>query len=234
MRSFAFAMSALGAIALGGFASPSRAADAQHPTVIELFQSQGCSSCPPANASLIQFSQRPDVLALNFAVDYWDRLGWKDTFATPQYTQRQYDYAHAMSGSDVYTPQIVVNGRVAGVGGDVSEMEALARKSDRGSAGPSVAIQGGEVAVGAGAAPARGADVWLALYDPRTVEVAIARGENAGRTLPHKNIVHRMVLIGHWTGEAARFPLPASEAGLARAVLVQTAGTGPILAAAKG
>ena len=92
MRSFRFASpAALGAalIVSGFVASPALAADAAHPTVIELFQSQGCSSCPPANASLIQFSQRSDVLALNFAVTYWDRLGWKDTFATPQYTQRQ-------------------------------------------------------------------------------------------------------------------------------------------------
>jgi hypothetical protein len=230
-----FASPALGAALLvSGFAGPpARAADAQHPTVIELFQSQGCSSCPPANASLIQFSQRPDVLALNFSVTYWDRLGWKDTFATPQYTQRQYDYSSAMHGSGVYTPQIVVNGRVDGVGDEVSEMEALARKADRGASGPEVEIAGGEVAVGAGTAPAHGADVWLALYDPRVVEVAVARGENAGQTLPHKNIVHRMVLLGHWTGAAERLPLPPS-GGLARAVLVQGAGTGPIIAAAKG
>jgi hypothetical protein len=229
-------MSALGGamILAGGGAAPSHAADAEHPTVIELFQSQGCSSCPPANASLIQFSQRSDVLALNFAVNYWDNLGWRDTFATAQYTQRQYSYASAIHGSGVYTPQIVVNGRAAGVGDEVSEMEALARKTDRGTAGPSLAIEGGEVVVGAAAAPAHGADVWLALYDPRTVEVAIARGENAGRTLPHKNIVHRMVLLGHWNGAAARFALPAGEGGLSRAVLVQGGGTGPILAAAKG
>jgi hypothetical protein len=235
MWHYRFASSALGvALLASGFAgSSARAADAQHPTVIELFQSQGCSSCPPANASLIQFSQRPDVLALNFAVTYWDRLGWKDTFATPQYTQRQYDYSSAMHGSGVYTPQIVVNGRVDGVGDEVSEMEALARKADRGASGPEVEIAGGEVAIGAGNAPAHGADVWLALYDPRVVEVPVARGENAGRTLAHKNVVHRLVLLGHWTGAAERLPLPPS-GGLARAVLVQGAGTGPIIAAAKG
>jgi hypothetical protein len=234
MRSHFLALSALGAALVSGLGgAPAFAADAAHPTVIELFQSQGCSSCPPANASLIQFSGRPDVLALNFAVDYWDRLGWKDTFARPEYTQRQYDYAHALHGSGVYTPQIVVNGRADGVGDEVSEMEALARKTDRGASGPEVRIEGGEVVIGSGSAPAHGADVWLALYDPRTVEVAVPRGENAGRTLPHKNIVHRLVLVGHWTGEAAHFALPSGE-GLSRAVLVQSAGAGPILAAAKG
>jgi hypothetical protein len=231
MRSFPIA--ALSA-AFVGLVGPASAADAQHPTVIELFQSQGCSSCPPANASLIQFSKRSDVLALNFAVTYWDRLGWKDTFATPQFTERQYGYGRALGGGGVYTPEIVVNGRAAGVGDEVSEMEALARRTDRGAGGPSVEIQGGEVAIGAGAAPARGAEVWLALYDPRVVEVPVARGENAGRTLPHANIVRRLVLLGHWSGEAARFALPGGDAGLARAVLVQGAGAGPILAAAKG
>jgi hypothetical protein len=215
------------------FAAPALAADAEHPTVVELFQSQGCSSCPPANASLIQYSQRPDILALTFAVDYWDRLGWKDTFASPAFTQRQYDYSHALHGSGVYTPQIIVNGRADGVGDEASEMEALARKTDRGASGPELRIEGGEVVVGAGAAPAHGADVWLALYDPRVIDVPVARGENAGRTLAHKNVVRRLVLLGHWSGAAERLPLPAS-GGLARAVLVQGAGTGPILAAARG
>ncbi len=222
------------ALALAAFAAaPALAADAKHPTVVELFQSQGCSSCPPANASLIQYSTRPDVLALTFAVDYWDRLGWKDTFASPQFTQRQYAYSSALRHSGVYTPQIVVNGRADGVGDDASEMEALAQKTDRGASGPEVRIEGGEVAIGSGAAPAGGAEVWLALYDPNIVEVPVARGENAGRTLAHKNVVRRLILVGHWSGAAERLPLPSAD-GLARAVLVQGMGTGPILAAAKG
>src|SRR5580704_13872184 len=99
-------------------AAPVQAADASHPAVIELFQSQGCSSCPPANANLNAISQRPDVLALSFSVTYWDSLGWKDTFAKNQFTERQYQYAHAMRQDNVYTPQIVVNGRLEGVGAD--------------------------------------------------------------------------------------------------------------------
>jgi hypothetical protein len=94
----------------------SYAADATHPTVVELFQSQGCSDCPPAAASVAAISDRPDVLALSFAVDYWDRLGWKDTFSKPAWTARQYAYAHAMGRDGVYTPQVVVNGRVEGDG----------------------------------------------------------------------------------------------------------------------
>jgi hypothetical protein len=227
MRAFVFPA------VLSLFAAPAFAADAQHPTVVELFQSQGCSSCPPANASLVQYSQRSDILALTFAVDYWDRLGWKDTFASPAYTQRQYAYSASLHNSGVYTPQIIVNGRADGVGDETSEMEALARKTDRGDSGPDVSISNGEVAVGAGRAPAGGAEVWLALYDPRVIDVPVARGENAGRTLAHRNVVRRMVLVGHWSGAAERLPLPAS-GGLARAVLVQGVGTGPIIAAAKG
>jgi hypothetical protein len=195
-----------------------------------LFQSQGCSSCPPALSALSRYADRSDWIALTFAVTYWDRLGWKDTFATPQFTERQYAYAR-LGGT--YTPEVVVNGRTAGVGSDVSEVEGLASRAERGAAGPQVRIEGGEVAIGAGAAPSGGADVWVALYDPRTLEVAVARGENAGHTLGHRNVVKRLVRVGSWNGEAVTLPLPSSE-GLARAVLVQTRGVGPILAAAKG
>ena len=121
-------------IAIG--AASAHAADASHPAVVELFQSQGCSSCPPANANVNALSQRADVLALSFAVTYWDRLGWKDTFAKPQFTERQWQYARAMRQQDVYTPQVVVNGRVAGVGADPGEIEGLISRADRGTTGP--------------------------------------------------------------------------------------------------
>ncbi len=225
---------ALGIGLAGLAAAPAGAADAKHPLVIELFQSQGCSSCPPANANLIEFAAREDVLALNFAVDYWDRLGWKDTFAKPEFTARQWAYARAMRHGDVYTPEIVVNGRVDGVGAELSEMRELTQQADRGAAGPDLTFEPGAVTIGAGRAPPRGADVWLARYDPGVIDVAVQRGENAGRTLPHKNVVREMILVGHWSGEAERLALPApSQSGLANAVLVQMSGAGPILAAAK-
>jgi hypothetical protein len=99
--------------------------------------------------------------------------------------------------------------------------------------GPSVRFTAGAVAVGAGIAPAAGADVWLARYDPRTIEVAVRHGENSGRMLPHKDVVREMILLGQWRGEAAIFPVPASEAELAEAAIVQAAESGPILVAAK-
>ncbi len=209
------------------------AADAAHPTVVELFQSQGCSSCPPAAANVRAIGDRSDVLALAFEVDYWDRLGWKDTFSSPAWTARQYAYARAMGRDGVYTPQVVVNGRVEGDGLEPGGLAALVSKGDRGSGGPEVAFAGGVVSVGTGTPPSRGADVWLVRYDPRVVEVAVKRGENAGRTLPHKDVVREMVLIGQWEGRAASFPAPAGAPDLAEAAIVQDAGTGPILAAAR-
>src|SRR5664279_2033977 len=97
----------------------------RHPLVIELFQSQGCSSCPPANANLFTWADRDDALALNFSVDYWDSLGWKDTFAKPAFTARQWAYAQALAHSEVYTPQMIVNGRADVTGADAAELQAL-------------------------------------------------------------------------------------------------------------
>ena len=180
-------------------------------------------------------SDRPDVLALAFEVDYWDRLGWKDTFSRPAWTARQFAYAKAMGhGANVYTPQVVVNGRVEGDGLEPGALAGLMSRGDRGAAGPSVGFSGGAVTVGAGRAPAGGADVWLARFIPHTVEVTIPRGENAGHTLPYTHVVREMALLGKWNGEAATFPAPGgSDPGLAEAVVVQASGGGPILAAAK-
>jgi hypothetical protein len=222
--------------ALGLLAVPSSAVlagDAAHPTVIELFQSQGCSSCPPAEANVGAVSDRSDVLALAFEVDYWDRLGWKDTFSKHAWTERQYAYARALARDGVYTPQVVVNGRVEGDGLEPGALAGLMSRGDRGVGGPSISFSGGAVAVGAGAAPAGGADVWLARYIPRAVEVTIPRGENAGHTLPYKDVVREMVLLGKWRGEAATFPAPGGDESLAEAAIVQASGAGPILAAAK-
>ena len=190
----------VGAAALAMLASPWRsalAADATHPTVVELFQSQGCSSCPPAEANVGAVSDRPDVLALAFEVDYWDRLGWKDTFSRPAWTARQYAYARALGhGDNVYTPQVVVNGQVEGDGLEPGALAGLMSRGDRGSGGPSVGFSGKAVTVGAGrCARRRRGRMARALY-PAHVEVAIPRGENAGHTLPYKHVVREMVLAG--------------------------------------
>jgi hypothetical protein len=212
--------------------APMAAVQAQ-PVVVELFQSQGCSSCPPADANLNAIADRPDVLALSFAVTYWDNLGWRDTFASPQFTARQYAYARGLRHPNVATPQIVINGRHDLVGTDRRELDAAINAAGQ-PAGAALAIAGGSVSIAAGSAPARGADVWLVRYDPRVQLVAIRRGENGGKTLPHRDIVRQFVRLGGWFGAARSFPLPhGGGPGLKSAILVQTADGGPILAAAK-
>ncbi|OYU16133.1 MAG: hypothetical protein CFE37_01925 [Alphaproteobacteria bacterium PA4] len=220
-------------LAAATLAPAAQAADAAHPIVIELFQSQGCSSCPPANANVNALAARPDVLALSFAVTYWDGLGWKDVFAQPQFTQRQWDYARAFGNDQVWTPQVVINGRANITGTKTQPLLDLVAKTDRGSGGPALALAGSDVTITGSAA--RPADVWLVRYDPRSVAVSIKAGENGGRTLPHRNIVHELVKLGRWSGGNARFTLPAARTpGLATAAFVQAGNGGPILAAVRG
>ena len=201
-------------------------------TVVELFQSQGCSSCPPANANVMALSDRPDLLTLSFGVTYWDQLGWKDTFASPQYTARQWDYARGLHHSNVYTPQVVVNGKADITGQNRAELESLIRRAANAST-PQVEIANGKVRLGSGGKEDR-FDVWLVRFDPRIENVPIARGENGGLTLPHKNVVKQLVKLGVWNGAPADFALPATtQAGLRDAVLIQAGPGGAIVAAAR-
>ncbi|QDZ08090.1 DUF1223 domain-containing protein [Sphingomonas panacisoli] len=217
-------------IGLGLAATPAFAADPAHPVVVELYQSQGCSSCPPADAVVNALADRADVLALSFAVTYWDQLGWKDTFASPAFTKRQWDYAKAGGRGNVGTPQVVVNGRGVVTGNSRADVDTAIRRFDRGTAGPSIDSDRRTVAISA----AKGsATVWLVSYDPRTVAVPIRAGENGGRTIPHRNIVRRLVRLGQWNGTQARYSLPALQSGLATAVLMQAGTGGPIIAARK-
>ncbi|MGX7875928.1 DUF1223 domain-containing protein [Mesorhizobium sp. ORM6] len=226
-RRFA-ALSSLGALALAASLS---AAAAQPLSVVELFTSQGCSSCPPANANLIKIKDQPGVLALSFNVTYWDYLGWKDTFGKPEFTRRQVSYEPSLGHDGPFTPQVVVNGHADVVGAAPGEIEHLITTTAR-TGGPSLSLEGGKVAIGAGTAPGGKADVWLVRYAKGVVQVPVARGENTGRTLPHANVVHALERLGGWTGEATALNLPKASGGLSTAVLVQSPGGGPILAAA--
>ncbi|MBV1691450.1 DUF1223 domain-containing protein [Novosphingobium sp. G106] len=205
---------------------------ARSPVVVELFQSQGCSSCPPANADLNAIADRRDVLALSFAVTYWDRLGWKDTFASPLFTVRQQDYARAGRG-EVATPEFIVNGVSAVLGSNRPALDAAIARSATAAPGPEISAAAASVRVEA-AAGGMPATVWLVRYDPRTRQVPIRAGENSGRTLPHRNIVRELVRLGEWKGSAVTYPLvPARETGLVTAVLIQRGNGGPIVAARK-
>jgi hypothetical protein len=206
---------------------------AQPLTVVELFTSQGCSSCPPANANLAKLAGRPDILALSFGVTYWDSLGWKDTFASKAYTDRQWDYAHGLRHANVATPQVVINGRADVVGNNLAEIEKTARATPA-PGGPGLTLTADSVAIAAGPKPAKPAQVWLVRYDPNTVQVPIKRGENTGKTLPHRNVVRELTRIGAFDGQATTLRLPPARlANLKTAILVQSGPGGPILAAAK-
>ncbi|MBA3880964.1 MULTISPECIES: DUF1223 domain-containing protein [Sphingomonas] len=214
----------------GAAAPTALAGDPAHPVVVELYQSQGCSSCPPADKVVNKLADRADVIPLSFAVTYWDDLGWKDIFGSPAYTARQWDYARAAGRAQVATPQVIVNGRDAVLGSREGELNAaIARNVVK--TGPAITAANGKVTVGAG--QATNATVWVVRYDPRTIEVAIKAGENGGATIPHRNIVKQLVNVGSWSGKSASYTLPAAPAGLKTAILVQNGKGGPILSAAK-
>ena len=202
------------------------------PVLVELYQSQGCSDCPPANALLSQLADRPGVIALNFSVTYWDYLGWKDSFAKAQFTARQHDYANRNGIGTVYTPQFWINGSKTVIGSKTTDVYAdigLARLS-----GPTLSIRDHILAIGRGQAPSGGADIWMAQFDPRIINVPIRSGENGGRTLPHRNIVRALINIGKWRGSDQRITLPAKPQNLETAVFLQAERGGPIIAATRG
>ncbi len=214
------------------------AAQARQPVVVELFTSQGCSSCVAADKLLDKLADRPGVLALTLAVDYWDYLGWNDTFAKPEFTSRQRAYMQRLSMREVYTPQIVVNGKGQTAGADQDKVEALIRQATKSKAKPPSIrlLRRSRVTVGHGAPPPGGADVWLVRYDPTAQEVAVKRGENRGQTLTQRNVVRELVRLGNWTGRPKIYALPPAVAGgktLKTCILVQAAKGGRILGVLK-
>jgi hypothetical protein len=229
----------LAAVVAAGVGAPGAHAQDKAPVVVELFTSEGCSSCPPADAFLGELAQRPGVVPLAFHVDYWDYIGWKDPYASPAFTRRQHDYKAALGLHMVYTPQMIVDGRTDAVGSDRGDVEAAIRKA---AAQPKLAISiekdaGGayRVVVPAAGAPAGGqATVWLALFDSEQ-ETRVARGENGGRTLKEYNIVREWRKLGTWNGDALALPLDIAMDDPDRngcAVIVQSGPVGPILGAA--
>jgi hypothetical protein len=209
------------------------AAAADRPIAVELFTSEGCSSCPPADALLAELAARPGIVGLSYHIDYWDRLGWKDPMSSPQATQRQQDYARLLGVDGVYTPQIVVDGKWQGVG---SERDAVERALAAAAAAPpgpklSLAIENGTVRVtlGPGRAPLS-ATVVLVGFDRRHTDM-ITRGENAGRTLSYVDVVRGVTEIGRADGSEQRFAAPLPWPTERIAALLQAA-DGHILAVA--
>jgi hypothetical protein len=206
----------------------------QRPLVVELFTSEGCSSCPPAEAAIGQLSARADIVALAYHVDYWDDLGWRDRFELSQSVKRQDIYARNLHHASVYTPQLVIDGRFDTVGADGNAL-AKALAAQRTSVPLSLSLHEAELLVEIGAqAQAPGCDVLLVPYLRHAVS-AIARGENAGRNLEEFNIVREVRTLGGWKGEAKAFRVPVSSLphdATDVAVLIQPSGQGPMVGAA--
>ena len=213
--------------------------------VVELFTSQGCSSCPPADAVLADLARQKDIVALSFPVNYWDYLGWKDTLAHAAFTERQKAYAHARSDRQVFTPQMIVNGRKSCVGSDRAQIEkSIQAASDGRNALPvnvDLSEQNGVVSISIEETletSTRSAEIWV-LPVLRAETVPIGRGENRGRTITYANVVRGLARVGEWRGGSARFEVPletARSGGDGYVVLLQaTEGAKPsiILGAAK-
>jgi len=182
----------------------------ERPIVVELFTSEGCSSCPPADLLLAELASRPDVLALSYHVDYWDRLGWKDPFSSPEATERQDRYSTLLHLATVYTPQIVVDGKWQAVGSDRADVEHaldLARR-DRREVSVSLALDHGQAQIKLGPGDgAVSASVLLIGFERHHVS-AVERGENRGRTLAHVDVVRGVEEIARYSGTAATIAAP--------------------------
>jgi hypothetical protein len=208
--------------------------------VVELFTSQGCSSCPPADRYLAELAKDPGLVVLSWPVDYWDYIGWKDTFASPAFTARQKGYAAARRDEQIYTPQAVIDGVTHAVGNDRDRVqEAIDAHGKSFSAVVTITDRDGKIGVDVTPKGNTGgsATVWL-LRVLRTANVAIGRGENKGRSVTYTNVVREAIPVGEWSGGAAHFEAarPKLGDGEALVVLLQTgtaAKPGAILAAAK-
>ena len=227
----------IASIALGLLSLTAPVARADSPVVVELFTSQGCSVCPPADALLTQLAEREDVIALALHVDYWDYIGWADTFASGQFTRRQHAYARHAGQRMVYTPQMIIGGveRVVGYEPmDVANLIAQYRVVDYPVEVSLTRVDGGIVlhAVASMALDEPGMVVQVVRYQPHEA-VEIRRGENAGRTVDYSNIVTEWMRVGDWSG-AEPFELQLVDSSpLPIVAIVQMAGPGQILGAAR-
>ncbi len=204
------------------------------PTVIELFTSQGCSSCPPADALLGELSADPEVVALAFHVDYWNSLGWTDGFALADSTRRQRSYARALGLSSPYTPQMVVNGTRDAVGSDRTAVLAALAGGRHDGVPIQMTVDETGVQVGLDAALKSGLFDIVAITYRLRAETLVRRGENAGRSLPEFNIVRSIQVLGTWSGGSAHFSVSKDQIPTDAdriAVLVQRPGQAAILGA---
>jgi hypothetical protein len=235
-----------GALALCAIVAIIRPAHADPRAVIELFTSQGCSSCPPADKILGELAKDPSVIALSMPIDYWDYLGWKDTLADSRFSARQKAYSQARGDREVYTPQVVVNGSMHVIGSDRAGIESaidITKKANGVMSVPVTMTRSGKLlnvsvaASGQGPAAMHG-EVWICAIS-RAVPIAIGRGENSGREVTYHNVVRNLVKLGDWDGTSGSWTVPLeniSHEGIDAAVVYVQDGSrdkpGPMLGAA--
>lgn len=230
-------MMRMAALALISLSSAALAAPAwaRTPVVVELYTSQGCASCVKAGDVLAGLADKPPILTLTFSVDIWDYLGWSDTLAKPEFAARQRAYMGRLNLSEVYTPQVVIDGRseIAAVSPDqIAPLISKAAKAH--GAALQIQFRKNHVAVGSGPAPSGGGEVWLVRYDPHDETVLVKSGENRGKTLLEHHVVRELARLGAWSGRSHVYDLPDPSAdGLQTAVLVQGTGGGRILGVAE-
>ena len=212
------------------------------PVVVELFTSQGCSSCPPADKYFGELAKRPDLIALAFHIEYWNYIGWTDTYSKPWATRRQRDYQAALKLRYLYTPQIVIQGQAEGVGSEPATIEPKIRAAEaKRKPHPSLRLQWRDdgalvAAVGDGQSPpGQPATLWLVGFD-KMHTMAVTTGENAGKTAWDHRAVRSFRRLGSWAGWSEELIVPPEEAktlgDYGAAVLLQENGSGPILTAA--
>lgn len=209
------------------------------PTVVELFTSQGCSSCPPADAFLAELAERQDIIAVSFHVTYWDKYGWKDPFSTSWSTDRQISYRKALGRKNLYTPQMVINGKYE-MDGAKRELVANALVTSKREADSRISLtlrrEADELVITLPKhKPGEALDLWLVRYDGAH-ETKVMRGENRGKTMVNANIARHLELLESWYGDTreirAPLPLPGEKEG-GVAIWIQEPGLGAILGAAR-
>jgi hypothetical protein len=204
-----------GAIGVCAIVAIIRPAHAEPRAVVELFTSQGCSSCPPADKVIGDLAKDPSVIALSMPIDYWDYLGWKDTLADARFSARQQAYSRVRGDRGVYTPQVVVNGSVHLIGSDRTGIEEAigdTRKADGVMSVPvSMALAGKQITVSVAASnkshAAMHGEVWICSI-AKEVSIAIGRGENRGREVTYHNVVRNLLKVGDWNGSAGNWTVP--------------------------
>jgi hypothetical protein len=190
-----------------------RPAHADPRAVVELFTSQGCSSCPPADKIIGELAKDPDVIAMSMPIDYWDYLGWKDTLADARFSARQRAYSKVRGDRDVYTPQVIVNGSTQVIGSDRTSIENAineTRKNDVMSVPVTLSLSGKQinVSVAASKAPTVGhGEVWLCSIS-KAVPISIGRGENRGMEITYHNVVRNLLKVGDWNGSPESWTVP--------------------------